>query len=324
MFTTLIVQPIFNLLALIYAILPGHNFGVAIIIFTIVVRLLMWPLVKKQLHHARAMRRLQPELKKIKAASKGDRKKESQLVMELYKEREINPFSSIGILLVQIPILIGLYIGISRLVKDPQQIIDLSYPALHNLAWMKELIADISKFDATLFGAVDLTQAAMSSEGLYIPALIIVAAGSISQFFQSKQLMPQDKEARSLRKILSEAGRGKSADQQEVNAALGRNMLYLIPGFVFIIGLGLPSALPLYWLVSSLVAIVQQTIILREDVEEAEALVKNDVKDETVALAEPEAKQPMSAEEASRLRDEQKNAGTAALKSKKKARRRRR
>jgi len=49
MFDLLIVQPIFNLLVLIYAMLPGHNFGLSIIIFTIIVRLLMWPLIKKQL-----------------------------------------------------------------------------------------------------------------------------------------------------------------------------------------------------------------------------------------------------------------------------------
>jgi len=272
MFTTFIVQPIFNLLVLIYAILPHHNFGLAIIIFTVVVRILLWPLVKKQLHHAKAMRALQPELKKIKKAAKGDRRKESQLVMELYKEREINPFSSLGIVLVQIPILIGLYVGISRLIKDPQQIIDLAYPALQNLSWMKELAADISKFDATLFGWIDLTRPALGAQGLYIPALILVTASAISQFFQSRQLMPAPEESRSLRKILREAGQGKSTDQSEVNVAVGRSMLYLIPGFVFIFGLGLPAALPLYWLTSSLVALVQQTIILREDVGEAEAI----------------------------------------------------
>jgi YidC/Oxa1 family membrane protein insertase len=73
MFTTLIVQPIFNLLVLIYALLPGHNFGFALIIFTVIIRLLLWPLVKKQLHQARAMRELQPEIKKIKQATMGDR-----------------------------------------------------------------------------------------------------------------------------------------------------------------------------------------------------------------------------------------------------------
>src|SRR5205809_5324529 len=107
MFNTIIVQPIFNLLVVIMALLPGHNLGLTIIIFTVIVRMLMWPLVKKQINHAKAMRELQPELKKIKKAAAGDRQKESKMVMELYKEREINPFASILILLVQIPILIG-------------------------------------------------------------------------------------------------------------------------------------------------------------------------------------------------------------------------
>src|SRR6185503_21187030 len=98
MFTTIIVQPIFNLLVLITALLPGHNFGLAIIVFTIIVRLLMWPLVRKQLHHAKAMRELAPELKKIKQSTKGNRAEESRLTMELYKEREINPFATLGVL----------------------------------------------------------------------------------------------------------------------------------------------------------------------------------------------------------------------------------
>src|ERR1700759_4864375 len=135
MFTTIIVQPIFNLLVLIYAILPGHNFGLAIIIFTVLIRLLMWPLVKKQINQAKAMRELTPELKKIKAAAKGDRQKESQMTMELYKEREINPFASIGILLVQLPILIGLYSGLRRITSNPHELITFSYPFIHNLPW---------------------------------------------------------------------------------------------------------------------------------------------------------------------------------------------
>ena len=72
LFEVVIVKPIFNLLVLIYGLLPGHNFGLSIILFTIVVRLLMWPLVKKQLHQAKAMRELQPELKRIKKAAKGN------------------------------------------------------------------------------------------------------------------------------------------------------------------------------------------------------------------------------------------------------------
>src|SRR5689334_8965404 len=119
MFNTLIVQPITNLLVLIYAILTGHNFGVAIILFTILVRLLMWPLVKKQLHQAKAMRELQPEIKRIKQQTKGNRQKESMMLMELYKEKEISPFGSIGLVILQIPIFIGLYSGLRHIVTDP-------------------------------------------------------------------------------------------------------------------------------------------------------------------------------------------------------------
>jgi YidC/Oxa1 family membrane protein insertase len=272
-FTTIIIQPIFNLLVLIYGLLPGHNFGLAIVIFTILVRLAMWPLVKKQLNHAKAMRELAPELKKIKAAAKGDRQKESAMTMELYKEREINPFASLGNVLVQLPILLGLYAGLNKIIHNPHQIISFSYPAVQHLAWIQELSHNIHRFDNTFLGVVDLTKTAVGKNGVYLAGLLIAAASSIAQFLQSKQLMPQTKESRSLRSILKEAGKGKSADQTEVNAAVGRSTLFLIPGMVFIFAIRLSLALPLYWLTSSLVAYIQQARVLREDASEADASV---------------------------------------------------
>lgn len=272
MFTTLLVQPIFNILVAIYAILPGHNFGLAIIIFTILVRLAMWPLVKKQLYHAKAMRELQPELKRIKKAAKGDRQKESAMVMELYKEREINPFSSVGLILLQLPIIIALYGAISRIVKDPNVISTFSYPFIQHLPWIKELIADPSKFDNSLVGIIDLSKAALpkGGGGVYIPALIIVALSAVAQYFQGKQLMPQSGESKKLRDILREASEGKQADQSEMAAATGRFTQFMIPAFVFIFTIGLPVALPLYWLTTSVVAIIQQSRVLKKDETELE------------------------------------------------------
>lgn len=271
MFTTLIVQPIFNLLVLIYALLPGHNFGLAIILFTIVVRLLLWPLLKKQLHQAKVMRQLAPEIKRIKAACKGDRQKESLLTMELYKERGVNPFGSIGVMILQIPILIGLYSGLRRVVDNPHAMVTFSYPALRHLPWMKDLAANIHRFDGSLFGFVDLTRSALGPKGTYWPAMIIVVASAVVQYYQSKQLMPDDKESRSLRTILKDAGSGKQADQTEVNAAVGRSTRFLLPGMIFLFTVNIASALSLYWLVGGLVAFIQQTIILREDTAEMEA-----------------------------------------------------
>lgn len=269
MFTTLIVQPIFNILVAIYAILPGHNFGLAIIVFTIIVRLAMWPLIKKQLHHAKAMRALQPELKKIKKAAKGDKQKESAMVMELYKEREINPFSSIGLILVQLPIIIALYSAINKIVNDPNIITTFTYPFIQHLPWMKELIVDPSKFDNSLVGIIDLSKPALPKNGsLYWPAFIIVALSAVAQYYQGKQLMPQSTEAKKLRDILREASEGKQADQGEMAAATGRFTQFMIPGFVFIFTISLPSALPLYWLTTSVVAIIQQSRVLGQDQKE--------------------------------------------------------
>lgn len=280
MFETLVVQPIFNLLALIYALIPGHNFGMAIILFTIVIRLLMWPLVKRQLRQAKITRKLQPELKRIKKDAKGDRQKESLMMMELYKERGVNPLATIPVLIVQMIILIGLYSGLVKVIKDPNQIVEFAYAPIQNLPWMEYLAENIGSFDETLFGVIDLSRAALSSEGVYWAALIIVIASAFVQFMTSRQLMPVDKDARKLRQILRDAGNGKQADQSEVNAAVGRSTQYIIPVMVLIFTINIAAALSLYWLVGGIVAYIQQYIALKDEEEDMEKVANEPLKGE--------------------------------------------
>jgi YidC/Oxa1 family membrane protein insertase len=280
MFTTLIVQPIFNLLVLVYALLPGHNFGLALVIFTIIIRLLLWPMVKKQLHQARAMRKLQPEIKKIKQATKGNRQKESKMLMELYKERGINPLGTLPTLALQLIVLIGLYSGLRRIINDPHSIITFAYPSLQHLSWMKHLSHNIHLFDNTLFGFVDLSRSALAKgHGIYWPAMVIVVGSAIAQFFQSKQLLPTDKDQRGLRTILKQASSGKPADQSEVNAAVGRSTMYFLPIMIFTFTVSIASALSLYWLVGGVVAFIQQSIVLNRDETELEAIADKPGKD---------------------------------------------
>jgi YidC/Oxa1 family membrane protein insertase len=305
MFQTLIVQPIFNLLVLIYGVLPFHNFGLALIIFTVLVRLLMWPLVKKQLHHAKAMRELQPELKRIKQETKGDRQRESMMVMELYKERQISPFGSIGILIVQLIVLIGLYSGLSKVINDPQAILTNSYAWLRELSWLKQLGNDISQFDASLLGFMDLSRPAIKDGAVYMPALALVFGSVAIQYFQSSQLMPQAKDGRKLRQILKEAGAGKQADQSEVNAAIGRSTRYFIPVMIFFFTVGIPSALSLYWLVSGLVAYLQQARVLKQDETELEAIADASVKKDVIEgeiIQKPKPKKKKSSHKSKKRR----------------------
>lgn len=293
LFLLLVIQPIFNLLVLIYNLIPGHNFGLAIVVFTIVIRLLMWPLVKKQLHQTKLMRKLQPELKEIKKKAKGDRRQESVMMMELYKERGVSLFTSFKMILIQLPILLGLYLGLTRVLKDPNQLVDFSYSWIQGFSWMRELAADISKFDETLFGLVDLTRPALGSGGVYWPAMLLVIGSAAIQYYQSKQLLPQDKDARSLKQILKDAGEGKQADQSEVNAAVGKNTIYLFPALIFFFTVNLASALSLYWLVSGLVAYIQQSIALRDDVDEMEAIANKEPRQ--VKTTKPAKKSPPAA-----------------------------
>jgi len=189
---------------------------------------------------------------------------------------------------VQLPILLGLYSGLRRVVANPHAIIDFSYGFMHKLPWIQQLSTDIHQFDATLFGFVDLTKSALPpGGGIYVPAFLLVIGSAIAQYYQSKQLMPVDKEARSLRQILKSAGDGKQADQSEVSAAVGRSTLFLLPAMVFIFTVHYASALSLYWLVSGLVALIQQTIILGKDVDEMEAMTDKSSKSDKAKNAKP-------------------------------------
>jgi membrane protein insertase Oxa1/YidC/SpoIIIJ len=121
---------------------------------------------------------------------------------------------------------------------------------------------------------MDLGRAAIGPQGLYIPALIIVIGSAVTQYFQAKQLMPNDKDARSLRAIMREAGQGKQADQSEVGAAIGQSTKYFLPVMIFVFTINIASALGLYWFVGGLVAFIQQSFVLREDSEEMDELSK--------------------------------------------------
>ena len=272
MFQTFVEQPVFNLLEFIYAILPGHDLGVAIIIFTVLVRLALWPLVKRQLHQARAMRKLQPQLKKIKKEAGSDKQKLARLQMELYKEHGIKPFATIGTLIVQIPIFIALYQSINKLIKDPNTLLTFSYDWVRNLDWIQTLASDISKFEHTLLGLVDLSRTGMGNAGIYIPAIILALIASIVQYYQSKMMLPDSKDSKKLSDILKSAAAGNEAEQSDVSAAVSRSMLYFLPIFTFMFGLVIPAALTLYLLTSALVGCLQQYYVLNQDKEELEEI----------------------------------------------------
>lgn len=267
-FELIVVQPIFNLLILLYSVIPGADFGIALIIFTILIRFLMWPLIKKQLHQVKAMRKIQPELTRLRKKNKGDKQAQSMQMLELYKKHNINPFRSIGILLIQLPIFIALYNVIQIFTLHRENIGKFTYDFLENIPQIKLIIEQPDQFNEKLLGFIDLTQHAISNNGVNIMLVLLAVVAAVTQYFMSKQTMPQQESKKRLRDILAEAGEGKEPDQAEMNAVVMGKMMKFLPFMMFFIMLNLPAALALYYVVSNVVALIQQHIILKKDEDE--------------------------------------------------------
>ncbi len=281
-FDVIIVQPIFNLLLFIYGVLPGHDFGLSIVIFTILVRLALWPLIKKQLHQTKLMRKVQPELKKLKARTKGNRQQEAKLVMELYRERGVKPFSSIGILLIQLPIFIALFQVITIITQHADQISKYVYSFLDQFGSIDKLISNPNATES-LFGLLDLGKTAFQDGKIY-PALIVLAlVAALFQYIQTKQLMPQNDSKKKLRDILKESAGGKQVDQSEMTAIMTGRMALFMPLLLLVFALFLPGAVILYYAMTSVVAVIQQHMVLSKD--EEELLEIADEKDNNVTPA---------------------------------------
>lgn len=295
-FHELVVRPIFNLLISIYSIIPGADFGIALIIFTIIVRLLMYPLVKKQLHQTKAMRRLQPELAKIKARAKGNKQLETMQMMELYKKHGVSPFRTIGILLIQLPIIIALFQVIQIFTNHRDKIGELSYNFLENIDLVKHLIAHPDQFNQKMLGIVDLTHTAFSNGNVDVILVILALVSGYTQYIMTKQTMPQDASKKSFREIMSEASEGKQADQSELNAVVMTKMMRVMPVFMVFIMISLPGALALYYTVSNIIAVIQQHYILKQDEDELEEIAdETPVKTNKKATAKAREKQAKQA-----------------------------
>jgi len=269
-FDTIIVQPIFNMLLGLYSIIPGGDFGIAIIIFTILIRFALWPLVKKQLHQTKAMQKMQPALAKIKKEANGNKQVESMRMMELYKEYDVNPFSSIGVLFIQLPIFIALYQVIRILATNRSEVEKYTYGFMKGIEPIKALIANPDHFNQNFLGFIDLTKQAITSNPMTVNIILLVLAlgAAVTQYIMTKQTSVSPKSGKRLRDIMSEAADGKQADQGEMNAIMMSKMTKFMPIMMFMIMIYMPGALVLYYTVSNLVAVIQQHNILKQDSEE--------------------------------------------------------
>ena len=227
LFKLILTQPLINLLVLGYNYIPGHSIGLVIILLTIFVRLLLAPSFHKSLKSQRSMTMLQPKMNEIRERHKDDREAQAKAMMELYKEHKINPLGSCLPLLIQLPILIALY-SVFRIALGNQQIASYLYPFVHNPGII----------NPTFFKIVNLSQ----------PSWVLGVFAGLAQYWQSKIML---------------SGAEKSND--DTQNAMAMQTLYILPLVTIFISLRLPAGLPLYWITTTLFAVVQQYYIMRNN-----------------------------------------------------------
>lgn len=223
LFHSFIYQPIFNALVFFYNFIPGHDLGISIILLTIVIRLFLYPLSQKQIESQKKMQELQPEIKRVQEKYKNDKERQGKELMNLYKEKKVNPASGCLPLVVQIIFIIALYRAL---------VAGINFSGCKDLY---SFVACPEKIGTSFLGILDLAK----------PSIVLAVLTAAAQFVQTKMMMGTMRPA---------ASGGKSDFTQTMN----QQMLYLGPLLTLFIGARFPAGLPLYWLVMTLFMIGQQ------------------------------------------------------------------
>jgi YidC/Oxa1 family membrane protein insertase len=268
LFNTLILKPVFNILLVIINYIPGHNFGIAIILFTVLVSALLWPSRKKQLSQTKIMQKLQPEINRIKKETKTDKQKQQTMLMELYKENGINPVGSLGGLIIQLPIFIAVINSVRHLTQDVSGSIAKYGYGFIETGHVKQLLEGSAKLNNKLAN-IDLSLFGYHSSKFYLPLATLALLTAVLQFVQIKQTMPSDKNSKKLKDVL---GSSEKPSAEDISATMNKNMAFLMPAMIGWICLISQGASSLYFFTSALVSILQQRLLLDKDVQEMEAM----------------------------------------------------
>ena len=242
--STLILNPMINSLMWIYSGL-AQNFGLAIIVFTILVRLITYPLTASQIKSTKSMQDMQKSKKwlDIQKKYKGDREKLSKEQMNLYKEMGVSPFGSCLPTLIQFPVIIGLYQAIIRaLAVTPFQLLELTrhiYPFYNAAA-----LIPLNNYFLWLDLSLPEKDYGVAIAGFTIPILAILVMATT--FLQSRLMTPPS----------------TTGDQ---GANMGRAMTLYMPLFMGYLAYSFPSGLALYFVTSNLVGILQYGIMGKLD-----------------------------------------------------------
>ena len=239
-FNTILVQPLFNLLIFFYNLVPGNDLGVAIILLTLVIKLLLYTLSRQSIKSQKALQELQPKMEALKKQYKNDKEKLAKEMMALYKTEKVNPLSSCLPLLIQLPFLIAVF-HVFRTGVDSA-----------SLEMLYSFVPNPGSLNPVSFGIINLAQ----------PNLILAVLTGAAQFWQSKML------------ITKRPPKVPGAKDEDMMALMNKQMVYFMPIITVVIGAGLPAGLILYWLVMTILTALQQLLMFKKKKVEVEVINK--------------------------------------------------
>lgn len=221
-------RPLLNGLFFLTSVLPGGDLGVAVIILTLLIRGIIFPLNHRMIKTQRAMKQIDPEIKRIQHEVT-NKEEQGRALMELYRSHGINPFSGFLALFIQLPLLIALF-------RVFQQNI-LSQGAL-----AYTFVATPSHMNTLFLGFIELTK----------PHPGMAAIAALSQFIQAKLANPPTVQSKN------------EKHGSDFNTIMQKQMIYMFPVMIFIFSLKLPAAVSLYWTVMNVFAIVHEAIVRKK------------------------------------------------------------
>lgn len=234
---TTIYEPLYNGLVFILNYVPGNYAWVGIIVLTIFIRVLLFPVYQKIIKTQKALKEIQPQIKEIQEKYKNDRQSLGIKIMEVYREKKVNPFAMIGYLLfVQVPIFLGLYFVFAKgLVHHTG--------SLYSFIHFPEAVN-------TFFFNIDLML-----KGSFVVAIL----AGLAQYFHSRNTL-------ALQPAIPARKQGEMPNfQDELQRSLRFQTLYFIPILITVTAYYFPAAIGLYWIVNSLFSIGQEKYVQMKD-----------------------------------------------------------
>ncbi|MFA6502846.1 MAG: YidC/Oxa1 family membrane protein insertase [Candidatus Paceibacterota bacterium] len=224
-FHTVFYNPIYNALVALVALVPGSDVGIAVILLTIVIRIILLPFSLAAARTQRAMKVLEPKIKALKETHKGDKEKEALETLALYKEAEVNPFASLLMAFIQIPILLALY---WVFYYEP-------FPAI-NLTRLYALTPVPQTASLEFLGLISVAS----------KSVLLAALAGITQFVQAHM---------ALSGTMKPSGSGMQNDFQKV---IGMQLKYVFPFLIATISYTTSGAVALYFIATNIAGSVQE------------------------------------------------------------------